>query len=87
MPSSPAEGWRQNPGLRQVLKFAVNPEKSACPGAKQIVAFAAPIGADREERLLLLFRACSTGAISCASLKACVTACGALRSWAMRTHR
>jgi hypothetical protein len=66
LPSSLAEGCRQNPGVRQVLKFAVTPEKSACPVAKQIMAFAAPIRADREE-LLLLFRACSVSAIFCAS--------------------
>jgi hypothetical protein len=89
LPNSPAEGWRQNPGVRQVLKLAVNPERSACPGAKQIVAFAALIGADREERLLLLFGACSISAISCPSLrsKACVSSCCALRSWAKRSHR
>jgi hypothetical protein len=50
----PAEGWRQDPGVRQVVEFAANPENPPAQGAKQIVAFAAPLGADREERLLLL---------------------------------
>jgi hypothetical protein len=55
LPSSLAEGWRQDPGVRQVVEFAANPEHPPAQGAKQIVAFAAPLGADREERLLLLF--------------------------------
>jgi hypothetical protein len=55
LPSSLAEGWRHDPGVRQVVEFAANPENPPAQGAKQIVAFAAPLGADREERLLLLF--------------------------------
>jgi hypothetical protein len=55
LPSSLPEGWRQDPGVREVVEFAANPENPPGQGAKQIVAFAAPLGADREERLLLLF--------------------------------
>jgi hypothetical protein len=54
-PSSLPEGWRQDPGVRQVVEFAANPENPPDQGSEQIVAFAAPLGADREERLLLLF--------------------------------
>jgi hypothetical protein len=55
LPSSLPEGWRQDPGVREVVEFAANPENSPGQGAKQIVRFAAPLGAEREERLLLLF--------------------------------
>jgi hypothetical protein len=55
LPGSLPEGWRQDTGVRDVVEFAANPEKPPAQGAKQIVAFAAPLGADREERLLLLF--------------------------------
>jgi hypothetical protein len=49
------EGWRQDPGVRELVEFAANPENPPGQGAKQIVMFAAPLGAEREERLLLLF--------------------------------
>jgi hypothetical protein len=55
LPSSLPKRWRQDPAVRQVVEFAANPENSPAQGAQQIVAFAAPLGADREERLLLLF--------------------------------
>jgi hypothetical protein len=55
LPSSLPEGWRQDLGVREVVEFAANPENPPGQGAKQIVAFAAPLGAEREERLLLLF--------------------------------
>jgi hypothetical protein len=55
LPSSLPEGWRQDPGVREVVEFAANPENPPGEGAKQIVAFAAPLGAQREERLLLVF--------------------------------
>jgi hypothetical protein len=55
LPSSLPEGWRQDPGVREVVEFAANPENPPGPGAKRIVAFAAQLGAEREERLLLLF--------------------------------
>ena len=55
LPSSLPEGWRADPGVRQVVEFAANPENPPGQGAKQIRAFAAPLGAEREERLLLLF--------------------------------
>jgi hypothetical protein len=49
------EGWRQDPGVREVVEFAANPENPPRQGARQIAAFAAPLGAEREERLLLVF--------------------------------
>ena len=55
LPSPLPEGWRQDPGVRQLVDFAANPENPPDQGAKQIVTFAAPLGAEREERLLLLF--------------------------------
>jgi hypothetical protein len=55
LPSSLPEGWRQDPGVREIVEFAANPENPPGQGAKEIVAFAAPLGAEREERLLLLF--------------------------------
>lgn len=55
LPGSLPEGWRQDPGVREVVEFAANPENSPDQGAKEIVAFAARLGAEREERLLLLF--------------------------------
>ena len=55
LPSSLPEGWRADPGVREVVEFAANPENPPSQGVKQIVAFAAPLGAEREERLLLLF--------------------------------
>ena len=55
LPSSLPESWRQDPGVREVVEFAANPENPPAHDSKQIVEFAAPLGADREERLLLLF--------------------------------
>jgi hypothetical protein len=55
LPSSLPEGWRRDPGVRELVEFAANPETPPAEGAKQIVAFAAPLGTEREQRLLLLF--------------------------------
>src|SRR5918994_1752693 len=55
LPSSLPENWRQDPGVREVVEFAANPENPPDQGAKQIAAFAAPLGAEREERLVLVF--------------------------------
>ncbi len=55
LPNSLPEGWRQDPGVREVVEFAANPENPPGQGARQILAFSAPLGAEREERLLLLF--------------------------------
>jgi hypothetical protein len=55
LPSPLAEGWRQDPGVREVVEFAANPENPPGQGARQIAAFAAPLGAEREQRLLLVF--------------------------------
>src|ERR687898_3251708 len=55
LPSSLPDGWRQDPGVREVVEFAANPENPPDQGAKRIAAFAAPLGAEREERLGLGF--------------------------------
>ena len=55
LPSPLPEGWRQDPGVREVVEFAANPENPPRQGARQIAAFAAPLGAERAERLLLVF--------------------------------
>ena len=48
LPNSLPEGWRQDPGVRQVVEFAANPENPPGQGARQILAFSAPLGAERE---------------------------------------
>lgn len=55
LPMPLPEGWRQDPGVREVVEFAANPENPPGQGASQIAAFAAPLGAEREQRLLLVF--------------------------------
>ena len=55
LPSPLPEGSRQNAAVREVVEFAANPENPPGQGAKRITAFAAPLGAEREERLLLVF--------------------------------
>jgi hypothetical protein len=55
LPSALPEGWRRDPGVREVVEFAANPENPPRQGAEKIAAFAAPLGAEREGRLLLLF--------------------------------
>jgi hypothetical protein len=89
LPSSLPEGWRQDPGVRQVVGFADYPGNPPAQGAKQIVAFAAPLGADREERLLLLFAGLldKFNFLREFALEACATSCCALRSYAMRSRR
>jgi hypothetical protein len=54
LPGPLPEGWRQDPGVREVVEFAANPENPPGQGAKRIAAFA-PLGAERKERLLLVF--------------------------------
>ena len=55
LPSSLPEGRRQDPGVREVVEFVANVENPPGQGAKRIAAFAAPLGAEREERLVLVF--------------------------------
>jgi hypothetical protein len=55
LPRPPAEGWRQDAAVRDVVEFAANPENPPDQGAKRIAAFAAPLGTDREERLMMVF--------------------------------
>jgi hypothetical protein len=55
LPRSLPEGWRQDAAVREVVEFAADPENTPGQGAKRIAAFAAPLGAEREERLMLVF--------------------------------
>jgi hypothetical protein len=55
LPNSLPGGWRRDPGVREVVEFAANPENPPGQGAMRIAAFAAPLGADREERLMMVF--------------------------------
>jgi hypothetical protein len=55
LPSPLPEGWRQDAAVREVVEFAANPENTPGQGAKRIAAFAAPLGAEREARLMLVF--------------------------------
>jgi hypothetical protein len=55
LPRPLAEGWRQDGVVRDVVEFAANPENPPGQGAKRIAAFAAPLGTDREERLMMVF--------------------------------
>ena len=48
-------GLASGSAVREVVEFAANPENPPGQGAKRIAAFAAPLGADREERLLMVF--------------------------------
>jgi hypothetical protein len=55
LPGPLPEGWRQNAGVREVVEFAANPETPPGKGAKRITAFAAALGAEREEQLMMVF--------------------------------
>jgi hypothetical protein len=55
LPDLPQADWRADPAVRAVVEFAANPENPPREGAKRIAAFAAPLGAGREQRLLLVF--------------------------------
>lgn len=55
LPAAPPGDWREDPAVREVVEFAANPENPPSQGAKKIAAFAAPLGAGREQRLLLVF--------------------------------
>jgi hypothetical protein len=55
LPRPLPEGWRQDAAVREVVEFAANPENTPGLGTKRIAAFAAPLGAEREERLMLVF--------------------------------
>src|ERR671919_243400 len=55
LPRPLAEGWRQDAAVRDVVEFAANPENPPGQGAKRIAAFAAQLGTDREERVMMVF--------------------------------
>jgi hypothetical protein len=50
LPRPLPDGWRQDAAVREVVEFAANPENPPSQGAKRITAFAASLGAEREER-------------------------------------
>jgi hypothetical protein len=55
LPRPLPERWRDDAAVREVVEFAANPENPPGPGAKRIAAFGAPLGAEREERLMMVF--------------------------------
>jgi hypothetical protein len=55
LPTPLPGGWRQNAAVREVVEFAANPENPPGQGAKRISAFAAALGAEREEQLMMVF--------------------------------
>ena len=55
LPTAAPGDWREDPGVREVVEFAANPENPPSQGVKKITAFAASLGAAREQRLLLVF--------------------------------
>ena len=55
LPTPLPKGWRQNAAVREVVEFAANPENPPGQGAKRITAFAASLGAEREEQLMMVF--------------------------------
>jgi hypothetical protein len=55
LPRPLAEGWGQDAAVREVVEFAANPENPPRQGAKRIAKFAGSLGAEREERLMLVF--------------------------------
>ena len=55
MPRPLPKGWREDAAVRDVVEFAANPENPPDLGTKRIAGFAAPHGAEREERLMLVF--------------------------------
>jgi hypothetical protein len=55
LPRPLAKRWRQDAAVREVVEFAANPENPPRQGAKRIAAFAAPLAAERDERLMMVF--------------------------------
>ena len=55
LPRPLPEGWHQDVAVREVVEFAADPENPPGQGAKRIAAFAAPLGAEREQRLMMVF--------------------------------
>jgi hypothetical protein len=55
LPGPLPDGWRDDDEVREVVEFAANPENPPNQGARRLVAFAAGLGADRQDRLILAF--------------------------------
>jgi hypothetical protein len=55
LPATLPDGWRDDDDVRAVVEFAANPENPPSQGAREIADFADDLGADRRERLMLVF--------------------------------
>jgi hypothetical protein len=55
LPRPLPEDWRQDAAVLEVVEFAANPENPPSQGARRITALAAALGAEREERLMMVF--------------------------------
>ena len=55
LPAALPDGWRDDAAVRAVVEFAANPENPPSQGARTIANFAGDLGADRRERLMLVF--------------------------------
>jgi hypothetical protein len=55
LPRPLPDRWREDAAVREVVEFAANPENPPALGTKRIAGFAAPLGAEREERLMLVY--------------------------------
>jgi hypothetical protein len=55
LPAEVPKGWRDDGAVRAVVELAANPENPPSHGAREIAAFAGELGADRQDRLMLVF--------------------------------
>jgi hypothetical protein len=55
LPMPLPDGWRYDAAVRAVVEFAANPENPPSQGARTIADFAHDLGADRRDRLMLVF--------------------------------
>ena len=55
LPQALSDGWRDDAAVVEVVEFAANPENPPGEGERKIAAFAEGLGADRQQRLLLVF--------------------------------
>jgi hypothetical protein len=55
LPMPLPDGWRYDAAVRAVVEFAANPENPPSQGARTIADFADDLGADRRQRLMLVF--------------------------------
>jgi hypothetical protein len=55
LPGVLPDGWRDDAAVAEVVEFAANPENPPSQGERRIAAFAAALGTDRQQQLLLVF--------------------------------